>query len=128
MQSSSVIVGLAVLFADQGILGPAALVPIVVGSNLGSTATALIASLAMKENARRAALANAIFNGLGVLVMLSFLSAISEFFASTISDPGKAVAWAHLSFNLLVSGLGFATLRPIERIVVRVGLPPGVRR
>jgi len=120
IQSSSVVVGLGVLFANQGILPPAAVVPIVVGANLGSTVTALLASLGMKTNARRAAIANVIFNGFGVLVVLPFLSPISDYFASTISDPGMAVAWAHLSFNIMVSVLGLAILRPLERLVTRI--------
>lgn len=120
-QSSSVVVGLAVLFANQGILGPTAVIPIVVGSNLGSTSTALLASLGMKTNARRAAVANMAFNGLGVLVVLPFLTPVSRFFAGTVADAGMAVAWAHLSFNLLASVLGFAAMRPVERLVMRVG-------
>ncbi len=123
VQSSSVIVGLAVLFANQGILGPAAVIPIVVGANLGSTTTALLASFGLKKNARRAAVANTIFNGLGVLVVLPFLAAISNFFASTITDPGMTVAWAHLSFNIMVSVLGFAVIHPVEWLVRRVGEP-----
>ena len=120
VQSSSVVVGLGVLFAKSGILGPAAVVPIVVGANLGSTTTALLACLGMKRNARRAAVANTIFNGLGVLAVLPALGPISEFFAWKISDPGIAVAWAHLAFNILVSVLGFAAMRSIERLVTRV--------
>jgi len=121
IQVSAVVVGLGVLFANQGILEPAAVVPIVVGSNLGSTATALLASLGMKANARRAAIANTIFNGLGVLVILPFLGPASRFIVSMIADPGMAVAWAHLAFNILVSVLGFTAMRPIERIVSRIG-------
>ena len=121
IQSSSVVVGLGVIFADEGMLGPAAVVPIVVGSNLGSTATALLASLSMKANARRAALANAIFNGLAVIVVLPFLGPLSKYIVSMIADPGMAVAWSHLCFNVLVSVLGFALARPVERAVLRVG-------
>jgi len=117
IQVSAVVVGLGVLFANQGILEPAAVVPIVVGSNLGSTATALLASLGMKPNARRAAIANTIFNGLGVLLILPFLSPVSAFIVSMIADPGMAVAWAHLAFNIMVSVLGFTLIRPVERAV-----------
>jgi phosphate:Na+ symporter len=121
IQASAVVVGLGVLFANQGILEPAAIVPIVVGSNLGSTATALLASLGMKANGRRAAIANTIFNALGVIVILPFLAPVSKFIVSMIADPGMAVAWSHLAFNLMVSALGFAAMSPIERIVSRVG-------
>lgn len=124
VQSSSVVVGLAVLFANEGILGPAAIVPIVVGANLGSTTTALLACLGMKANARRAAVANTVFNGLGVLTVAPVLAPVSQFFASTVPDSGQAVAWAHLCFNLWVSVLGFAAIRPIERAVMRIGGHP----
>jgi Na+/phosphate symporter len=40
---------------------------------------------------------------------------------SMIADPGMAVAWAHLAFNILVSVLGFALARPVERAVDKVG-------
>jgi phosphate:Na+ symporter len=121
IQVSAIVVGLGVLFANQGVLEPAAVVPIVVGSNLGGTATALIASAGMKANARRAAIANAIFNVLAVLVVLPFLGPVSRLVVSMIADPGMAVAWAHLAFNIMVSVLGFALMRPIERAVEKVG-------
>jgi len=125
VQSSSVIVGLAVMFANQDILGPAAIIPILVGANVGSTTTALIASLGMAANARRAAVANMIFNGLGALLILPVLSPVSHFFATAVGDPGRAVAWAHLSFNLMVSVVGFAAIRPVYRIVSgQASLPP----
>ena len=85
-----------------------------------SVKDALVACLGMKTNARHAAIANAIFNGLSVLVILPLLAPVSEFFAATVTDPGKVVSWAHLSFNLMVS-VGFAAMHPIERIVSRMG-------
>jgi phosphate:Na+ symporter len=121
IQVSAIVVGLGVLFANQGLLEPVAVVPIVVGTNLGGTATALIASAGMKANARRAAIANAIFNALAVLVILPFLGPVSRFIVSMIADPGMAVAWAHLAFNIMVSVLGFALARPVERVVERIG-------
>jgi Na/Pi-cotransporter len=121
IQVSAIVVGLGVLFANQGLLEPAAVVPIVVGSNLGGTATAIIASLGMKTNARRAALANVLFNVVAVAVVLPFLGPVSRFVVAMIAEPGMAVAWAHLAFNILVSVLGFALARPIGRVVERVG-------
>ena len=121
VQVSAIVVGLGVLFANQGILEPAAVVPIVVGTNLGGTATAIIASIGMGTNARRAAIANVIFNVLAVLVVLPFLGPVSRFIVAMLADPGMAVAWAHLAFNILVSALGFALARPIGRLVEKVG-------
>jgi phosphate:Na+ symporter len=52
IQSSSVTTGRAILLVQQGVLPPEAAIPIVVGANVGSTSTALVASLGMGSVAR----------------------------------------------------------------------------
>ncbi len=52
VQSSSVTTGLAILFVQQGLLPPAAAIPIVIGANLGTTSTGLVASVRMDRVAR----------------------------------------------------------------------------
>jgi Na/Pi-cotransporter len=58
VQSSSVTMGVAILLVQQGILPPQAAIPIVVGANVGSTSTALMASFGMNPVARATAIAN----------------------------------------------------------------------
>jgi Na/Pi-cotransporter len=103
VQSSSVMTGLAVLLVQQGILPAVAAIPILVGSNIGTTSTALIASLGMKPVARATAAANLIFKTAGVLVFFPFLRPFSRLMVDWFGTGSMSVAWAHLIFNVVVS-------------------------
>jgi Na/Pi-cotransporter len=119
VQSSSVTTGVAILLAQQGILPAQAAIPIVIGSNVGSTSTALMASLGMTPVARSTAIANFVFNAAGMLIYLPFLGPFARAVVERTGDPGIAVAWAHLIFNLTVALLFLLTLDPIERLLRR---------
>ena len=109
VQSSSVTTGLAILLVQQGVLPGESAIPIVLGANVGSTSTALVASMAMQPAARAAAISNFLFNAVGVLLYLPFLDQFSQKMLET-GDPAMAVAWAHLAFNLSVAALFLSTL------------------
>lgn len=114
IQSSSVTTGVAILLVQQGLLPPHAAVPIVIGANLGSTSTALIASLGMSPAARATAIANSLFNAGGVLIYAPFLESFARGMVALAGDPGIAVAWAHLIFNLTIAAVFLATLDWVE--------------
>ena len=117
LQSSSVVVGLGIIAVQQGLLTTPEVIPIVIGSNIGTTSTALFASLGMSLVARRAAVANLLFNTLGVLLIIPFMGQFADFVVSTFGDNDMAVATAHLLFNLGVAGMGFMIIRPMSRIL-----------
>ncbi|TNF60694.1 MAG: Na/Pi cotransporter family protein [Burkholderiales bacterium] len=100
LQSSSVVSGLSVVLVQQGVLPPEAAIAIVVGSNAGTTVTALIASIPMDAFARRAALMNTLFNSIGVLLMLPWITPFARWAIALGETPDQAVAIAHLAFNL----------------------------
>jgi Na+/phosphate symporter len=110
IQSSSVTTGVAILLVQQGLLPPPAAVPLVIGANMGSTSTALIASLGMSPAARATAIANTFFNACGVLIYLPFLESFAQAMVAWAGNPGVAVAWAHLVFNLTVAAVFLVTL------------------
>ena len=117
LQSSSVVVGLGIIAVQQGLLTTTDVIPIVVGSNIGTTSTALFASLGMNPIARKAAQANLLFNVLGVLLILPFLGGFSSFVVETFGDNDMAVATAHLLFNLGVAAVGFLIIKPTARFL-----------
>lgn len=111
VQSSSITTGLAILLVQQGMMPAIAAIPIVIGANVGTTSTGLIASLGMNPTARRTAIANLVFNGFGVLVFLPFLGTFSSAVVRYAGGPTLAVAWAHLVFNLVMTVLILTGLR-----------------
>lgn len=119
VQSSSVTAGLVILMVQQGLLPSQAAIPIVLGANVGSTSTALIAGFGMRPVARATALANLIFNAAGVLIYLPFLTAFSEALVARTPDSGMAVALAHLIFNLSIAALFLPSLNWVEPLLRR---------
>src|SRR5262249_3171591 len=61
MASSAATIGLALSLAQQGILGLSGAIPVVLGANIGTCATALAASLRANADARRVAVAHIAF-------------------------------------------------------------------
>jgi phosphate:Na+ symporter len=115
VQSSSVTVGLCILLVQQNILPGAAAIPIVIGANIGSTATALVASIKMRKTARRVAVANLCFNIFGVLLFLPFLGWFAMTIVAFAGNPGMAVAWAQLIFNAVMAAAVLVLLRVFEK-------------
>jgi phosphate:Na+ symporter len=115
VQSSSVTTGLVILLVQQGVLAPAAAVAIVIGANIGTCATGLIASIPMDRFAKRAAAANLLFNATGTALMFPFITPFAEFAIARFESPAIAVAMAHLSFNLAIALLFLPVLGPLGR-------------
>lgn len=100
VQSSSVVSGLAVIAAAQGIVDPMSAVWMVAGSNVGSTSTALMASLSMASISRRLAILNTGVNILGVLLFMSVLQPVLHWLIAQPWDVGRQVAVMHSIFNI----------------------------
>jgi phosphate:Na+ symporter len=115
VQSSSITTGLCILLVQQAILPATAAIPIVIGANVGTTATALVASIKMQKTARQVALANLCFNTFGVVLFLPFLGWFATKVVDFAGEPGTAVAWAQLIFNLAMTLAVLILLRIFER-------------
>ena len=111
VQSSSITTGLCILLVQQGLLGATAAIPIIIGANIGTTATALVASIKMHRTARRVALSNLLFNTLGVMLFVPFLERFATAVVEFAGEASMAVAWAQLIFNLAMTAMVLALLR-----------------
>lgn len=114
-QSSSITTGLCILLVQQNILPVTAAIPIVIGANIGTTVTALVASVKMERTARHVAVANLCFNVFGVMMFLPFLGQFAIKVVQFAGEPGVAVAWAQLIFNLVMTLAVLLLLRIFHR-------------
>jgi phosphate:Na+ symporter len=115
VQSSSISTGICILLVQQDVLAGAAAIPIVIGANIGTTATALVASVKMQKTARRVAVANVCFNTVGVLLFLPFLGWFAQAVVEFAGEPSMAVAWAQLIFNVVMTIAVLILLPSFER-------------
>jgi phosphate:Na+ symporter len=119
--SSAATIGLALALAHQGLLGLDGAIAIVLGANIGTCATALMASIGTTAEGKRVALAHIAFKLLGVALIFPFIDPFSRLVAASAADPARQVANAHTFFNIGVglAFLPFASLaaRAIEALV-----------
>ena len=123
IQSSSASVGILQALALSGRITYGAVIPIVMGQNIGTCVTALISSVGAGKAGRRTAVAHLIFNTAGTVIWLavfwlgtSFSSAV---FLEEAATPA-GIAAAHTAFNVLSTLLLFPFSSWLEKAVCRI--------
>jgi phosphate:Na+ symporter len=101
IQSSSVTTSIVVALATKGAIDLSSAVPIILGANIGTCVTALIASIGTNISAKRTALAHLFFNVIGVVLIFPFLNLFEKVVSITSSDVARQVANAHTLFNVI---------------------------
>lgn len=101
IQSSSVTTSIVVALAAKGAIDLSSAVPIILGANIGTCVTALIASIGTNISAKRTALAHLFFNVIGVVLIFPFLNFFEKVVSITSSDVARQVANAHTLFNVI---------------------------
>ena len=117
VQSSSVTTGLAIIFTQQGLLSLENAVPLIMGANIGTSATALIAMLNMDVAAKKTALSHFVFNVGGVLIFLPILLLFGDRLNEFDANPAVALANIHLVFNVVSSLIFVVLINPFTRLV-----------
>ena len=100
IQSSSVTVSIVLLMANEGLLGLPISLFIILGCNIGACASALLASMTGKKDAKRAAMIHFLFNVIGTVLFYIILMVGMEYVIDGIMSisggtAGRFVANAH---------------------------------
>jgi len=120
IQSSSAFTGIVISLALQDLIGLNAAVTMILGSNIGTCITALLASIGTNLTARRAALAHVIFNVLGVALFVPFIGPYTSFITSTAGTLAHQAANAHTIFNVVNTIIILPFIKPFVRLVTRL--------
>lgn len=100
IQSSSATVGLTIALGMQGLLPLEAAIPIILGDNIGTTITAVLASLGTCRYAKQACLAHVLFNVIGVCIFLPLMPVYIDTVRASADTIGHQIANAHTFFNI----------------------------
>lgn len=105
IQSSSVTVSIVLLMAQQGLLPLWICFYIILGCNIGSCTTALLASISGNKDAKRAAMIHFLFNIIGTIVIATILLFGESWIEAGIrgisgDNIGRCVANAHTFFKV----------------------------
>jgi phosphate:Na+ symporter len=120
VQSSSAVTGLAVAMGMSQAITLEGAVAILLGANIGTCATGLIASSRLSRAARQASIAQILINVIGVLIFLPFFSPFTRLVSLTASELPRQIANAHTIFNVAVSAILFPFVGHIARAARRL--------
>ena len=101
LQSSSTTIGMVIALASAGLLDLKASMFLVLGDNIGTCITALIASTGGKLASRRLAFGHAMFNVLGTAVALPMVPLYLHYLPDLSGDLSRQIANFHTAFNLI---------------------------
>lgn len=117
LQSSSMATSLVIIFVSGGLLSFSQAFGIILGTNIGTTTTALLASMVTGKGGKRVAMAHFLFNFLGVIIFLPFVGIFSRLISHiNIALPGQ-VALSHLIFNVIIATIFILAIKPFTKLV-----------
>ena len=115
VQSSSATTGILVALATTGSISMDVALPIILGCNIGTCVTALLASIGSNRVAKKAALIHLLFNTIGVIIFLPFMDIVVDLVQKIDpSDVARQVANTHTIFNICVT----IVLLPLSKYLV----------
>lgn len=133
VQSSSATIAVLQNFAIQpgadgvsSVIGLTGAIPILLGDNIGTTITAVLASIGQPRNAKRTAAAHCIFNVSGCFLFIWFIRPFAAFI-QMISPKGpevevisRQIANAHTTFNIVMTLIWTPLLFVMVKLVMRL--------
>ena len=133
VQSSSATIAVLQNFASQdngdgitSIIGLSGAIPILLGDNIGTTITAILASIGQSKNAKRCAIAHSLFNISGALIFIWIIPFFARF-VQAVSPKGieveiisRQIANAHTIFNVAMTIIWIPLLKVMEKIVTNL--------
>ena len=130
VQSSAAVMAITILLCSTGVLPIYLGIALVMGENIGTTATANLAALGANTEARRAALAHLLFNVFGVVwvlcVFYPFVDMVCWMVGYDAEAGGQAtllpvvLATFHTCFNVTNTAILIGFIPQMERVVCRL--------
>ncbi len=127
IQSSSASVGILQALAITGAVSYGAVIPIIMGQNIGTCITAMLSSIGANKNAKRAAMVHLSFNIIGTLIGLIVFAFADLFFSPALFDDAASsfgIAVAHSVFNVFCTVIIFPCSSLLHKLVCRL-VPDG---
>lgn len=116
-QASAATIGIVLGLAFQGIVSLPSALPFVLGANVGTATTAILASLGSNVDGKRIAWAHAAFRAGGAIVFLPLLGPFAALVERIPGDLPRQIANAHTLLNVSTALLFLPFIAPAERIL-----------
>lgn len=121
IQSSSAVSGIVVTMSVAGLLDFNQGLYIILGSNIGTCVTSLLASIGTSTNARRTAIIHLTFNVIGVAIFgLVSISGVFEKMFAPITSPAMRIALLHTFFNVTTTVILYPFMNLMVKAVSKI--------
>lgn len=124
LKSSLVLVGVAMALSTSGIIGFSAAIAMVLGGNIGATATGVLAAVGANITGRRAALSHCLFNLVTTILIVIFFdhftTVLDRLFPITSFSVAFRLAGAHTLVNLIGVVVMFPFLTSLEALLTKM--------
>lgn len=125
VQSSSATVGLTMAIASQGVVPLDTAIAIILGDNIGTTITAVLASLGGNRAAKQAAFAHVMIKVVGTIIIFPVIPLYARLIEMTSGDIVRQVANAHSLFSLFIALMFLPFVNPYAKFIRKVLPDPG---
>ncbi|GAB6179217.1 Na/Pi cotransporter family protein [Desulfotomaculum defluvii] len=124
VQSSSATIGILQQLYSQGAISLNAALPVLFGDNIGTTITAVLASIGASVSARRVASVHVLFNIIGTIIFLIILGLFTKMISylqiALDLNPEMTIAFAHGIFNISNTIIQFPFIALLAWIVIKI--------
>ncbi len=133
LQSSSATTGIVIVLAGQGCITIEAGIALVMGANIGTCVTAVLAAIGKPAAARQTVAVHILFNVIGVLIWLPFIPQLAELVRAIspsyvelvgaerlAAETPRQIANAHTAFNIINTLLFIWFTGPLAKLVQRL--------
>jgi len=124
IQSSAVTIGLAISLSLNDLINLQTAIPIILGANIGTCGTALLASLRSKTEARQVAVAHILFKIIGVVIFYPFLGLFQSLVELSAGTVIHQIANAHTFFNVIIAFLFLPFTSQLYKLVQKLAPLP----
>ncbi len=122
LQSSAVLTGLVLILAGSELMELPIAVGFLYGANIGSPLTAIIASTSATIEAKKVAIANALFNLIGTAIFIPLTYPFISLLKFTSSDPIQQIVNGHFIFNISCALVSLIFFKQFEYLVSKTTL------
>ena len=117
LQSGSILMGLAILLSSSGLLGIDQAIGFMFGSSIGGPLASFIASINANTDAKKAAVAQILFNLLTIILFLPFIVPFENLLQLITANVGQQIVNAQFIINIITAILCLIFIKPFSRIV-----------
>jgi len=120
VNSSAAIIGLTLVLASHEVMPLATALPLMLGANVGTCATSLLASVGAPLEAKRVAAVHTLVKVSGVLIAVPLLEPFTRLVMLTAEDAPRQIAMGHTIFNVGLSLMFLPLAGPLAHFIKRV--------